>query len=264
MLRWLAALVSCALILGCNTIPSRPHIQHDRMSVILNDAPFYIRTRIVVEQYEGKAVRDLVEITKDIAYCENLFKDLNIHFVIVSVGIARCDQSWIDYLNSDADLYPMCLNVYYCHQPYNFSKVGLSRFPWDAAHRNGLALYALERDNSVFAHELGHYFGLLHTFQRFEVDGLVVYDDYVDDTPSPIDYGFQDPVKNSYYKYNNIMNYHTCSTDSVTPGQIERMRWFLLNYRTEVLMRNIFEGEFPDKEPRPTPVTPQQEECGPV
>jgi len=76
----------------------------------------------------------------------------------------------------------------------------------------------------VLSHEMGHHFGLLHTFNE--------KDDYVEDTPSepisPIDYGTEKD-KNRF----NIMSYSTLGNKTFTPGQIERMQRYASAWLSE-------------------------------
>jgi hypothetical protein len=76
----------------------------------------------------------------------------------------------------------------------------------------------------VLSHEMGHHFGLLHTFNE--------KDDYVEDTPSdaisPIEYGTEKD-KNRF----NIMSYSTLGNKTFTIGQIERMQRYASAWLSE-------------------------------
>lgn len=260
MFRWLlAALMLFLVTTGCTT-PERKNIavKHHTLTSDPCAEPVFIRTRIIIEEVDGKAVRDFAQVIKDIWYTQELFRDLNIHFVVVAFGVVKPDQDWYKYLYSDADQYPSCLNVYYCyHRPRDSgTTVGMGLFPW-LQHRNGIVVHGADGTHRTFAHEIGHYLGLMHTFNR---EFPVGYDDFVDDTLSPDEYAKLKPG-DSYRNYNNIMNYHDCDTNFVTQGQIERMRWFLLQERTSIHMRNVFGPEQEYSEPKPQP---ESQESGAV
>jgi hypothetical protein len=95
---------------------------------------------------------------------------------------------------------------------------------------------------NILVHELGHYFGLYHTFEGKSCDGA---GDYVDDTPqqseSPRGGGCLEerdtcPDKPGVEAIYNFMNYvpDSCSTE-FTPGQAKRMRAELEEYRPTLL-----------------------------
>lgn len=95
---------------------------------------------------------------------------------------------------------------------------------------------------NILVHELGHYFGLYHTFEGKSCDGP---GDYVDDTPqqsaSPRGGGCLEerdtcPDKPGVEAIYNFMNYvpDSCSTE-FTPGQAKRMRAELEEYRPTLL-----------------------------
>lgn len=243
MFRWLIAFL-CVFVFGCaNSNQRQAFVMHDKTAFAMNSNPVCIRTRIVVEECDGKAVRDLVDIIKDIEYAETLFCDLNVYFVVVAFATAPADQDWEVYLTKDADRFPTCLNVYYCraHLKGNEDCLGKSSFPW-VVHSNGIVVYGANLTNTTFAHEIGHYFGLLHTFEKDWAQGNLVYNDYVDDTLSPTEYATLYPG-DDYCNYNNLMNYHVCDVDFITHGQIERMRWFLMTSRTNTHMKYVFKNE---------------------
>lgn len=106
--------------------------------------------------------------------------------------------------------------------------------------------------NGVFSHEVGHYLGLYHTFQGGCLnDDCVAQGDRVCDTPPdqtnipvPCETTLNscDTDTNSGFatdqndKNNNFMDYNTLScTNQFTPGQAERMRYFVTNDRSSLL-----------------------------
>ena len=114
-------------------------------------------------------------------------------------------------------------------------------------------------DKAVLAHELGHYFGLLHTFHTWRWDqpgeDPVCDDqdnDFVEDTPPQRSYlslrdvdcesppttcrGSRQPDQ-----LENIMQYSACLTaenGTFTPGQLRRMQWKLATARSGLIRGN--------------------------
>lgn len=203
----------------------------------------YLRTRIAVDEaVDGKPSRTIAQVIEELQYTEELFVDLNIHFVIVSMKVCSPSENWFDYMNVDAEMYPNCLNIYYCAnrsaEDEKNNTSGMGTFPW-MIHNDAILIYAPDFYKRTLAHEVGHWLGLFHTFDKIEI-GDGTYDDCVEDTLSPEEFNVLMPY-DDYEYYNNIMNYHGIITNSVTIGQIERMRWYLMNDRRGVHMKNPFE-----------------------
>lgn len=180
---------------------------------------------------------------------------------------------------------PRLINVYYVDTLYNKdgeNVAGISAFP-EFLNKNidRIAIakqYAFSP--SVISHELGHYFGLLHTHETIYGKELVnqsnceTTGDKVCDTPADPNLATLSNVKNCEYTgnvidangdkytpdYQNIMSYapYRCR-NNFTQGQCHRLRAYLLNYRG-YLKRYArfdelqFEVSFERKNDRPKPL----------
>jgi len=194
----------------------------------------------------------LEDILKDISYAEEIYKDLNIKFVITDVTylIKKYDVDsdddlaheviryiiFNDYHDNvrflmDAADYENSMSVFYT---VSIGKgiSGLSTFPWYKSPY-GIQVDRLSSSEFVLAHEVGHYFGLYHTFQDPT--------DYVDDTPYknlPMEKVGTEEDPN----HNNIMSYSDSPVNDLilTDGQIERVKMFLITSRNSHV---ILEGD---------------------
>lgn len=140
---------------------------------------------------------------------------------------------------------PNVINVYYVGQTLNDDVAGYAYFPggWD------IIVLTKGSGFGTLAHEMGHFFGLYHTFETdngFEFsDGsnCETTGDLVCDTPADNNGPFledeckynstnTDPNGDFYTPYlSNIMSYYGACTCKFTPGQYNRMAWMYLNER---------------------------------
>lgn len=120
--------------------------------------------------------------------------------------------------------------------PNDFPFSGLSSFPWKPYTRGILLGFGCS--DTTLAHEIGHYFGLLHTFNEefFESD-------LVDDTPKQ-SASKCEGEEGGTPNCKNILSYCDHFPKCVTPGQIKRMRRFLRASRTNHLASNEPESIF--------------------
>jgi len=208
------------------------HVPHNKTAedyaALTNIAqPRRVALRIVYQQYEtGLTAIDPCVVELQLAYINEFFKPLNAVFFVESTEYIAYKNSYTrEMVADDATKHPNVLSIYYLtsYSPaalrYHNGKLeglsGFSAFPWgERAH--GVMLFCATATHLTLAHEIGHYFGLYHTF-----DGLT---DMVDDTLHT-----DDP------NYDNFMNYTQTSVRSITKGQIVRMNFFLVHYRTAVL-----------------------------
>lgn len=253
MFRWLVSCLLACFVTGCSSVPLVYESVNAPSTNTGCSNPYFIRTRVVVEMVDNKPVRNIDKVFRDLRYAEAIYDDLPIWFVVIDFATSQADQDWDAYLDSDADRHPECLNIYYVHgrSSGDSKTIGKGSFPW-LAHSNGIVIYAPCDSKDTLAHEIGHYFGLMHTF---EMNGSK-YDDCVDDTLDPKQFADNTPDVD-YRNYNNIMNYHWWQTNFATAGQIGRMRWFLTTTRKGVLMEDAFglgkcEPQMP-VEPAPIP-----------
>jgi hypothetical protein len=99
--------------------------------------------------------------------------------------------------------------------------------------------------NKTLTHEVGHYFGLHHTFRHVDFCGQNLGDccetgDYVCDTPpTKLNWSCENPIcPTGLYDYsaNNYMDYYVDSCKAAfTDGQIERMDFWLDTVRSSLL-----------------------------
>lgn len=227
--------------------------------VVLDSVDYYvIRTRIVIditkmEQIDPESdisteiiasAKSIDNAVEDLKFIEShYFKDVALKFHIISVEVVEYS---IDYHTRwvDACLHPDCLSIYYM-LPNSMPHAGMGSPPWNKLNTGVLIAYGERPD--VLAHEIGHYFGLLHTFNDSIVSG-----DEVEDTPLETSMCYnpwtgavceEGVLKNCH----NLMNYcmHTLNHERfITDGQKERMLRFIRTSRRNHLMFSSKESVF--------------------
>ena len=131
---------------------------------------------------------------------------------------------------------------------------GLGVYPWsfdeyDSRHGLFCANYTFPGSDGTFSegitgvHEVGHYFGLHHTFEN----GCSNPGDEVDDTPYQNEPNFGCPSSNyscgSYDDIGNFMDYMDDDClDHFTDGQVDRIEWALETYRPSLIEGTGYEG----------------------
>lgn len=183
------------------------------------------------------------EIIEDIEYAERIYEEMNLKFKITSVSAI---MSEINADNDDEFSYELARRTMFNNYNDNYVFLqnaedhedaislfytlsigpgisGLSTFPW-MKNPYGIQIVRTSARRYVFAHEIGHYFGLYHTFQDPT--------DYVEDTPykelTMDKIGtIEDP--NQY----NIMSYPDRGVNDLflTSEQIARVKTFLTTNR---------------------------------
>ncbi len=155
-----------------------------------------------------------------------------------STNLLYNDNMFIDWINEEVD--PRYLNIYCRFAPFIISACGSAFLPGSG---NMITLNCM--DEKTIMHEIGHAFGLLHTFAGTNsltdelVDGSNCEDsgDLVCDTPAdPYPIGDFDgcsytdnvltDVNGDLFapQMDNIMSYYNCEPSYFTPGQVERMK----------------------------------------
>ena len=172
-----------------------------------NCEDIYVRLRIALHIFYYKTINEdgeiqlhiyspvtMDEIIEDIEYAEAIYEEMGLKFKITSVSaimseiVADSDDEFSYELarrtifNTYRDNYMFlqqarehtdAISVFYALS-IGDGISGLSTFPW-MNNPYGIQIARASARKYVFAHEIGHYFGLYHTFQDPT--------DYVEDTP---------------------------------------------------------------------------------
>jgi len=227
-------------------------LMHDELAAIDIPAPPYpIKVRVVVEvTSEGEPARTPEDIAKDLNVASQFFVRAGIVFVVVEqveIPINADVPRMRDYRN-DAMMHSDNMSVYYIFGHKWLTPLGLSSFPWDD-QRHGIIMNGKHADYFSLAHEVGHYFGLFHTFDEGHIKGDFVRDTYDQDE-------WDEDAKGPYAVYNNLMNYSNGDTRTLTMGQIERVKFFLVMFRKDHIIRLDEPGHFDDEKPIESPELP--------
>ena len=190
-------------------------IRHLALRVVVMDNQ--VNVPIVTNEY----------IQTTIDFTNTFFTPFRVRLFIESMEVVpfnvKYDRYWV---KCDAEKHPNQISVYFLpsysmmsfwvNQNGDVSNLaGYSAWPWESMS-HGVMVFPVSAEKFTLAHELGHYFGLYHTHD--------VPDDLVPDTKAG-----EDPY------YDNFMNYTSCADRTITPGQIARMNFFLVNYRSQVI-----------------------------
>lgn len=192
-----------------------------------------IKVRVVVEYLSYEYEKDKVfmmlatkadDIVKEIDNCNKIFETVPIRLVLDEISYQRYDLSWfrffIDAIKSEDHI-----SIYYL-LPHDFPYSGLSSAPWEELPFG--ILLASSRDDWTLAHEVGHYFGLLHIFGT---------NDYCEDTPTWSSQ-CECPDDECGEHCGNIMNYCDNLPKTITDCQVERMRRFLRSSRRSHVVKS--------------------------
>ena len=173
-----------------------------------------IHADVLVER-EGKLLAaQRSRIAQDIEQAEVLYQKLNIEvdwqFHTIPADVRVSDTSLRELARARGR---EVLTIFYVF-PFRVGNMGLggsmnqgiSAWPWEE-FRDGIVIFGCVASPDCLAHELGHWLGLLHTFEQ---------DDLVADTQWAPQSSTQ-----------NIMDYSNENRSVVTQGQLDRMWGFL-------------------------------------
>ncbi|MDQ3535131.1 MAG: M43 family zinc metalloprotease, partial [Bacteroidota bacterium] len=230
---------------------------------------------LVVRETNGTGGATLEDLNHTLASLNNTFKDLNVEFYFCSTGIKYIDNSnFYDFDNREEEALTKgndvnhSINIYFLNSikinGYDGSG-GYAYFPGSESYTNRIFIInSATKGGHSLAHELGHYFGLVHTFERIGGMELVSRGedgncsdagDHICDTeadPYGMDgatwegceyTGTVTDLNGDLYNppADNIMSYYNHCAERFTPGQFERME-LGTSVRTSQAEYNLLSG----------------------
>lgn len=216
-------------------------------SILPEPDSYQINTRVIIEgqpvqipqneqMIEGMWwARTPEDVRRDLDNAEKIYEKIGIKFHITEVSFKEMNPNLLEHFIR-ANMHPDQMTVVYM-LPNSFSWDGYSSAPWEMVNR-GIVVHYLA-DEWTVAHEIGHYFGLLHTFNE----------DFADDT-SEQTMRYCTGKERSTPNCHNIMNYCDHEPKHITSDQLNRFKRFLRAKRmnhyvrdyTDVMLRG---HEFP-------------------
>ena len=193
---------------------------------------YHIRTRIIIEtqgriEPNGNISLSFAispfDVQKELEMVRELYKDIGLQLQIDQVVYQP--PNTLDQNIRDAVKYKNWLSIYYLQSMADHA--GIASCPWaENILPAGVYIYSNHYDWTL-AHEIGHYFGLGHTFAE----------DYVSDTPEQLQKTC-DREPDVRPNCHNIMNYCTHDPKTVTREQLIRMKRFMrsLKRRNHVIL----------------------------
>lgn len=182
---------------------------------------------VVVDDQNGARVetlwasRTIEEVKRDLYLTEQVYKDLGIKLVVTEFAFREAQHNFgVNFIMATA--YSGSITIVYM-LPNTFPYDGFAAPPW-AAINQGIVIAYLA-DKWTLAHEIGHCFGLQHTFE-----------DKLEDTEEQIQ-KYCTGVECSTPNCHNIMNYCDHEPKEITPQQKERFKRFLRSKRASFFER---------------------------
>jgi hypothetical protein len=225
-------LVACILSFGCTTPQMRvesvpkPDIEYKQT--------FHIRTKLFIEcQKDGDNLilcRDMNLIEQDFQEIQKIYGDLDwVYHVEVRFIPVDWSKTQNDYFEEAYRCNNNSLCVYYVFSrkpafiPFFKPKtinMGSGTIPKYSVGKQGVAVVGDigVSDRTTLAHEVGHYFGLEHTFNKGG-DGI------------------EDTLDTNDPEYSNVMNYSTQTEQHATPGQMDQMFITLVTERKNHIIK---------------------------
>ena len=195
---------------------------------------YSISTRVIIEgqpvqvSQEEETIegmwwaRQSEDVRRDLDHAEKIYEEIGIKFHITEMSFREMAPNFLNHF-IDANMHSGQMTVVYM-LPNGFEWDGYSSAPWELVNRGIIINYLA--DEWTVAHEIGHYFGLLHPFDE----------DLVDDTPeqtSKYCTGEEHVTPNCH----NIMSYCNHEPKHVTPEQLDRFSRFLRAKRMDHFTR---------------------------
>lgn len=222
---------------------------------LLIDLRFIVLHNNIEGKVTEKELNDQIDVLND-AFSGNYedsemidsemrFRIFDIKYINNNGYFSNCDSNDLDIMRKFNRKNDRLINVYLCKSD---SYLGWAYYPWtfqETMKENGIFLHfetlpnrGMEFYNSglTLVHELGHYFGLLHTFDVNGVceDGDLINDTPVEKTPSfSCDYKRDScPNHKGLDPINNYMDYSPDSClNEFTKQQVRRMHDTINQYK---------------------------------
>lgn len=215
---YILALLLNLTLFGCSNIisPSLP-------KKIPVRSIYHVRTVIsieyVTENSEYKLAISPEKLQEHIDFANKLYAPAGIFLDVTKIEM---NQALNNYIKTETYnlFYENTLPICYLMPQRSFELLGESSMPW---MRNTGIIIAYQCPTDVVSHEIGHYFGLLHTFNT----------DFCSDTVHQTNIycvHVGDP------NCGNIMNYCRHNRTYLTPQQIKRAHNYLVSDRTKYIL----------------------------
>lgn len=169
------------------------------------------------------------ELKDDVREINEKFADVGISFYVRSITRKNHDALFdLDAMNRVALQDKDGIFIYVYSYYNNALAAGLSWLPQES-NRKGIWIYVTDNIAKILCHELGHYFGLRHSFDP---------KNFLNDVYDREAWLAQHPSI-PYFYYPNMMNYtaYSCADSEFTDEQRLEMRECLFVYRQELLCR---------------------------
>ena len=199
----------------------------------------------------------LAQFKETLRYVNDKFRGANIEFVIEEAThwalpefeTVNSKNPYLLHKLCQGERYDKhCINVYIVESIFDgdHAEAGFATFPNDDLNLNAVFIRVIEVGNYItVAHELGHFFGLFHTFENFG-KGETIGDDGMDDTNEDPYYTvkaqklgyctsnvFKYEGKNYHLPIDNLMSYYSdCEstyTKQFSQQQLSYMRYVAMS-----------------------------------
>lgn len=177
--------------------------------------PLLIRTRLVIQNTPNHRVSP-TDIKNELKIAEAIFKPAGLKFSVQEIEIINYRSlSFLYYM--EAGRHPNCLSIYFVDAIDLKNYKGQAMLPLFHG-----VIVTSRRSGTTLSHEIGHWGGLLHTFEL----------DFVEDTPLEPKCRFKGD-----HNCGNIMNYCEHGRLFITKGQTQRLKEIVKISRKKCLMK---------------------------